>query len=52
MNNERTASAIGTTTGHAQIHSEAFDMSLYQELFSGTNQRWISYERRWKVYLS
>ena len=26
MNNERTASAIGTTTGHAQIHSEAFDI--------------------------
>ena len=26
MNNERTASAIGTTSGHAQIHSEAFDI--------------------------
>jgi putative ABC transport system permease protein len=25
MNNERTASAIGTTIGHAQIHSSAFD---------------------------
>ena len=25
MNNERTASAIGTTTGHAQIHHEDFD---------------------------
>lgn len=25
MNNERTASAIGTTIGHAQIHSNAFD---------------------------
>ena len=25
MNNERTASAIGTTTGHAQIHHEGFD---------------------------
>ena len=25
MNNERTASAIGTTIGHAQIHSIAFD---------------------------
>lgn len=26
MNNERTASAIGTTIGHAQIHSTAFDV--------------------------
>ncbi|MCH1401902.1 MAG: FtsX-like permease family protein [Schleiferiaceae bacterium] len=26
MNNERTASAIGTTIGHAQIHSTAFDI--------------------------
>jgi putative ABC transport system permease protein len=26
MNNERTASAIGTTIGHAQIHSAAFDV--------------------------
>ena len=47
MNNERTASAIGTTIGHAQIHSAAFDVEPLSGAELGTMLQWKSCERKW-----